>query len=173
MIAKRFALNAPTLHIPIIDSDDFWYVRVSDENAQIGEFYIAVTAAKPDFYCPMTLHGCEGRGRARRSLRRRTDRRLLRDAARSLSESVSRTRAPADSLFAQARLAERPQRAGLCGRRIPYVLPAQSLRPQSRRREHLLGAGRQSGRRSLYGISRRDPSARQPDPHRLGQRHRR
>ena len=61
MIAKRFALNAPTLHIPVVDSDDFWYVRVSDENAQIGEFYIAVTAAKPDFYCPMTLHGCEGR----------------------------------------------------------------------------------------------------------------
>ena len=46
MIAKRFALNDPTLHIPVVDSDDFWYVRVSDENAQIGEFYIAVTAAK-------------------------------------------------------------------------------------------------------------------------------
>ena len=56
MAKRTFYLSDPVLHLPINDTRDKWYVKITQDGTQIGEFHIGLTNGKPDFYCPLYLY---------------------------------------------------------------------------------------------------------------------
>ena len=63
MTNRIFKLDETILHLPVADTDPMWYVKITDmdSGAQFGEFYIALTEEKPDFYCPLYLQELAGK----------------------------------------------------------------------------------------------------------------
>ena len=55
MASRTFSMTEPVLHLPIRDSDEMWYVKLSENGEQFAEYYIGLTSGKADFYCPLYL----------------------------------------------------------------------------------------------------------------------
>ena len=136
-------------------------VRLTVDGRLVREFEIELASGEPDFWAFTDISEFHGRTMAIES-RLPADSGAVfdavtqSDAIRGTENLYRETYPPAIPLHAPARLDERPQRPGLRQRRVPSLLPAQSVRHEMG--QHDVGPRRQPRPRALDRTGRRHPA---------------